>query len=1519
MAEVKNSFLKSKMNKDLDSRLVPNGEYRDAVNVQVIKSEGEDVGALENAQGNYNVGDFQDFVNDNFSDVGSLVSVGYFVDQTNSDVYLFFTDNSSLKYNPSANNFIFKWSDEQGIKLLVHGAFLNFHPQFPIIGVNLLERLLFFTDNRNQPRKINVDKALNDSTYYSTEDQISVAKYNPYKAIEVYTPSTVQLEFNSAPVTVTTDGSVTNNINVTVASIPLDGNSDPLIVPGLSIVSATYTENELNQVIVTNVNESEKIITFNQPVTLDDGVVLSFYYIQTSMVDAVSTTLPDDTTANPFLDPLFPGDPKFLEDKFVKFSYRFKFDDGEYSILAPFTQACFIPKQDGYFLSGDEEQTFASTVVSFAKNKVNKINLQVPLPDKAENIANSYKISEVDIVYKESDALAVQVVETIDVSKISEESKASKYFNFTYVSTKPYKTLPESEITRVYDKVPVKAFSQEVSSNRIIYGNFQDKHTPPTGLGYQVSAGRKLNVYDIGSNFGTVEYPSSNVKENRNYQVGVVLSDKFGRQSTVILSNERVENQSQGFKADTVYLPYSSEDANDSEYMWNFLGNSLKVQFNSLIRGESSPKKDGEPGLYNGDATSENYNPLGWYSYKIVVKQIEQDYYNVYTAGAIKGLPYNYDTGAVTPLLSANTSFVTLINDNINKVPRDLSEVGPQDKTFRSSVRLFGRVMNNTNTYSVDGNEQFSQANDSSPGRSEFTTNAIEDLFDLFDVLQFQSGNQVVPITDPRNAFHPFYKSDSNPFIAEFITSKNSNFQFGVENFYDNVASEFIDIENLAILETAPTTSRLDIYWETTSSGLIDDLNTAIDQGVDGAAKIRNFDFYCPEDILPGEDLINNQNKEFYFLDKNDNEILPTSVTLKAYDKAGNDLANGVTQKFEVMQSGNKFKLKVSEDAYFYYEADKNNLMNPLNLFEFQFVVETAGSIESIVVPIETSDFPFQVTNRPPYIDLPGDRAIARSYTATTLLTLTENFNGSADPSRQREGLTWSISNIQGPSEQNYGTEFRLAPAASKIKNSKVNIYQAAKTSSNRVTYEEAQPNFGTYTYDVTVTDAGGLTATETITQHICIPSLVDYMSYITRNTFREGDDNFKRLYQGDGAVEFFADSLTNLDSTAVIPSEFQDGYTTTGLNNETNNVVSGYVCDSDSTNDAKYYARAFKSKPIEQPSSMFYVFCSLSNILKGIENTPNLAITTAGVYAAIEFRANSNDPWTIAQDVYGEDCVYGNLYKNKVNSEGNVLLAGMTQEDPDDSALQDKILIQNETSQTGSIDGRLSYAAMITRPGGRIFVLNDPGEYRIAFGNIYNNYNAFEHAGPNCSEAPDTTTNLFYEIGDFTNVPKGSALRGFNDSNIYTYEISLFIEGTSATCGTGPFVFNRNLYSASPSARYLYTPNKTLIDASSSGGDTFSATITDEIFGLFTDEKLTQPFSKDKFLYPDPSEGQVAFARIRRVNSNPESTRDGTYLLVVDPAGYKNREVYIASPCLDSKDSTSSDSGNNGGKILAF
>ena len=52
MPKSTSTFIKSKMNKDTDSRILPSGEYRDAQNVSVSKSEGSDVGALENVLGN---------------------------------------------------------------------------------------------------------------------------------------------------------------------------------------------------------------------------------------------------------------------------------------------------------------------------------------------------------------------------------------------------------------------------------------------------------------------------------------------------------------------------------------------------------------------------------------------------------------------------------------------------------------------------------------------------------------------------------------------------------------------------------------------------------------------------------------------------------------------------------------------------------------------------------------------------------------------------------------------------------------------------------------------------------------------------------------------------------------------------------------------------------------------------------------------------------------------------------------------------------------------------------------------------------------------------------------------------------------------------------------------------------------------------------------------------------------------------------------------------------------------------
>ena len=48
MPEIKHTFQAGKMNKDVDERLVPNGEYRDALNIQIRTTDGDSIGTAQN-------------------------------------------------------------------------------------------------------------------------------------------------------------------------------------------------------------------------------------------------------------------------------------------------------------------------------------------------------------------------------------------------------------------------------------------------------------------------------------------------------------------------------------------------------------------------------------------------------------------------------------------------------------------------------------------------------------------------------------------------------------------------------------------------------------------------------------------------------------------------------------------------------------------------------------------------------------------------------------------------------------------------------------------------------------------------------------------------------------------------------------------------------------------------------------------------------------------------------------------------------------------------------------------------------------------------------------------------------------------------------------------------------------------------------------------------------------------------------------------------------------------------------
>ena len=347
MAKVTNTFIKSKLNKDLDARLIPNGEYRDAVNVQVSRSEGDSVGSLENVLGNIEIKDFGN---------SDLTCIGYFADEASGMIYVFLTDytdsapTTQRSYSSTAENYIYSYNTTNDTSvLLVQGAFLNFSKTNQIFGINLLEEFLFWTDNRNQPRKININRAnpngLATPDYYTNEDQISVAKYNPYKPIELYREaSSTVIETTMEDATskfLPNGGSVilSSAIAAQATSLPISGGSVKGEVLTASPVNP-YTNNVGSTVSYVDANNNIQTITGVTVNTFPSAIAITLTGT-TSNVPALAIGTEIIFNANPKYSSLFTGDSDYLDDLFVRFSYRFKFDDGEYSLNSSVYSSCF--------------------------------------------------------------------------------------------------------------------------------------------------------------------------------------------------------------------------------------------------------------------------------------------------------------------------------------------------------------------------------------------------------------------------------------------------------------------------------------------------------------------------------------------------------------------------------------------------------------------------------------------------------------------------------------------------------------------------------------------------------------------------------------------------------------------------------------------------------------------------------------------------------------------------------------------------------------------------------------------------------------------------------------------------------------------------------------------------------------------------------------------------------------------------------------------------------------------------
>tara|TARA_Y100001938_G_C8094314_1_gene437104 strand:+ start:79 stop:1626 length:1548 start_codon:yes stop_codon:yes gene_type:complete len=87
MPDIKRNFLRGKMNKDHDERLVADGEYRDAMNIQISTSDDSNIGTAQNILGNRLIATNVSSVLDDNS-----ICIGSIADEKNNKLYYFVND-----------------------------------------------------------------------------------------------------------------------------------------------------------------------------------------------------------------------------------------------------------------------------------------------------------------------------------------------------------------------------------------------------------------------------------------------------------------------------------------------------------------------------------------------------------------------------------------------------------------------------------------------------------------------------------------------------------------------------------------------------------------------------------------------------------------------------------------------------------------------------------------------------------------------------------------------------------------------------------------------------------------------------------------------------------------------------------------------------------------------------------------------------------------------------------------------------------------------------------------------------------------------------------------------------------------------------------------------------------------------------------------------------------------------------------------------------------------------------------
>jgi len=450
-----------------------------------------------------------------------------------------FLNNSITQDDLEDTKFFFSCAEE-------NTTALNFDHNKIITGINIIDDMLFWTDGYDEPKKINIPrsmegtsvvggvvtptKLINQAQDIATNDRvvckkehITVIRKAPKTVLTIQTETDPNFAFGTTlDINFLIDPSNPALGNVTAgmgASFPIlllkDAtstvglNTNDVILFNPATSSPPNDTHEVSGILTNQVNSgSADYVDVSGNVLASAGTYV-IWDVEVQQISFLTTT--NNLEYNWAVK--IPEIEKF-KNKFTRFSYRYKYLDGEYSSYAPFTPVVFKPKNFKYNV---KEAYNIGMENNISKIVLSGYNSNLPLD-----------VSGIELLYKESHSPVVYSIDTIRKS-----NNLTSTTSFYEVRSNQIKAaLPENQLLRPWDNVPRTSLAQEVTGSRIVYGNYLQN--------YNIEDNPILNAELVSREDCDVNSGYKSLKSMRNYTLGVSYLDEYGRQSPVFTNKSAV-------------------------------------------------------------------------------------------------------------------------------------------------------------------------------------------------------------------------------------------------------------------------------------------------------------------------------------------------------------------------------------------------------------------------------------------------------------------------------------------------------------------------------------------------------------------------------------------------------------------------------------------------------------------------------------------------------------------------------------------------------------------------------------------------------------------------------------------------------------------------------------------------------------------------------------------------------------------------------------------------------------------